>query len=65
MPLNMFVYPVVTGATVPAAFTTYGQLPSAQQTASLSPEAIAKGEKRWIQQWTAVVQQGRDPAAVR
>ncbi len=65
MPLNMFVYPVITGATVPAAFTTYGPVPTAEQTATLSPEAIAAGEKRWIEQWTAVVQQGRDPAAVR
>ena len=65
MPLNMFVYPVIAGAAVPAEFQAYGPVPTAQQTATLSPEAIASGEKRWIRQWTAVVQQGRAPAAVR
>ncbi len=65
MPLNMFVYPVIQGATVPKAFETYGPVPTARQTATLSPDAIARGEKRWIQQWTSVVQQGRAPSAVR
>ncbi len=65
MPLNMFVYPVIRGASVPPEFQTYGPVPSARQTASLSPDAIAAGEKRWIQQWTEVVQQGRAPSAVR
>ncbi|MEJ2291261.1 MAG: thiamine ABC transporter substrate-binding protein, partial [Deinococcales bacterium] len=46
MPLNMFVYPVIQGATVPPAFQTYGQVPTARQTATLSPSAIAQGEKR-------------------
>jgi thiamine transport system substrate-binding protein len=61
----MFVYPVIRGASVPPEFQTYGPVPSARQTASLSPDAIAAGEKRWIQQWTEVVQQGRAPSAVR
>jgi len=65
MPLNMFVYPVIKGASVPPEFETYGQVPTAQQTATLSPSTIAEGEKRWIQQWTEVVQQGRAPAVVR
>ena len=65
MPMNMFVYPVIQGATVPPAFREYSSVPSAKQTASLSPAAIDQGEKRWIQQWTEVVQQGRPPSAVR
>jgi len=65
MPANMFVYPVIRGASLPAAFQTYATVPGAQQLAELSPAAIAKGEKRWIEQWTAVVQQGRSPASVR
>jgi len=65
MPLNMFVYPVIQGATVPKAFQTYGPVPTARQTATLAPDVIASGEKRWIQQWTSVVQQGRAPSAVR
>jgi len=65
MPLNMFVYPVIRGASVPKAFQEYSPVPTASETATLSPESIAKGEKRWIEQWTAVVQQGRPPSAVR
>ena len=65
MPLNMFVYPVIRGATVPTAFQTYSPVPTSRQTATLSPAVIASGEKRWIEQWTAVVQQGRAPSAVR
>jgi len=65
MPLNMFVYPVVEGASVPQAFTQYSPVPGGAQVADLSPAAIAAGERHWIEQWTAVVQQGRAPSAVR
>lgn len=65
MPLNMFVYPVIEGASVPPQFRRFSKIPTAQQTATLSPAAIDKGERHWIEQWTAVVQQGRSPASVR
>jgi len=65
IPGNMFVYPVIRGASLPPAFQRYAPVPSSQQVADLSPEAIAKGERHWIEQWTAVVQQGRAPSTVR
>jgi len=65
IPANMFVYPVIGGAALPAAFEQYARVPSGPQVADLSPEAIAGGLQHWIEQWTAVVQQGRAPSAVR
>ena len=31
----------------------------------LSPETIAENQQRWLEEWTEVVMQGRDPEEVR
>ena len=59
VPLQMFVYPVDPGATLPEAFTKYAQAP--EQTAALSPEEIAANRDQWIQAWTDAVMK---PAAL-
>lgn len=65
VPGQMFVYPARTGVAVPPAFDAYATVPSEAQTATLDPDVIARNQKRWLDQWTRVVEQGRDPAAVR
>ncbi|MEE1834110.1 thiamine ABC transporter substrate-binding protein [Streptomyces sp. SP17KL33] len=53
MPLNMFVYPVVEGASVPAEFTEYG--PAAKDPETMAPEKIAKNRDQWVKSWTSLV----------
>ncbi|MFF4900582.1 thiamine ABC transporter substrate binding subunit [Streptomyces sp. NPDC001068] len=53
MPLNMFVYPVVEGAAVPAEFTKYG--PAAQDPETMAPEKIAADRDQWVKTWTSLV----------
>jgi thiamine transport system substrate-binding protein len=53
MPLNMFVYPVVKGATVPAEFTQYG--PPAEHPETLAPGKIAANRDQWVKSWTSLV----------
>ncbi|MGW0770262.1 thiamine ABC transporter substrate-binding protein [Streptomyces sp. NPDC002676] len=53
MPLNMFVYPVVKGAVVPADFTKYG--PQAKQPEIMAPEKIAANRDQWVKSWTSFV----------
>ncbi|MFF5474299.1 thiamine ABC transporter substrate binding subunit [Streptomyces achromogenes] len=53
MPLNMFVYPVVEGAAVPADFTEYG--PAAKDPETLAPEKIAANRDQWVSAWTSLV----------
>ncbi|MEU2053811.1 thiamine ABC transporter substrate-binding protein [Streptomyces bungoensis] len=53
MPLNMFVYPVVQGASVPADFTEYG--PAAAHPATLAPGKIAANRDQWVKSWTSLV----------
>ncbi|MGW2461711.1 thiamine ABC transporter substrate-binding protein [Streptomyces sp. NPDC001761] len=53
MPLNMFVYPVVQGASVPADFTKYG--PAAKDPATLAPDRIAANRDQWVKSWTSLV----------
>ncbi|MGW0884149.1 thiamine ABC transporter substrate-binding protein [Streptomyces sp. NPDC002671] len=53
MPLNMFVYPVVKGAAVPADFTKYG--PQAKQPEIMAPEKIAANRDQWVKAWTSLV----------
>ena len=50
MPLQMFVYPVNSSATLPDAFTKYAQTP--EQPATLAPDVIAANRDAWIQAWT-------------
>jgi thiamine transport system substrate-binding protein len=53
MPLNMFVYPVVEGASVPAEFTEYG--PAAKDPETMAPEKIAEMRDQWVKSWTSLV----------
>ncbi|GAA3892647.1 thiamine ABC transporter substrate-binding protein [Streptomyces lannensis] len=53
MPLNMFVYPVVQGAKVPAEFTEYG--PAATDPETMAPDLIAANRDQWVKSWTSLV----------
>ncbi len=53
MPLNMFVYPVVKGAAVPADFTKYG--PAAKDPETMAPDKIAANRDQWVKSWTSLV----------
>ncbi len=53
MPMQMFVLPVNTKATLPEAFTQYADTASAST--SLDPAAIAANRETWINAWTEVV----------
>ncbi|WP_149825698.1 thiamine ABC transporter substrate-binding protein [Streptomyces tailanensis] len=53
MPLNMFVYPVVEGASVPAEFTEYG--PAAKDPETMAPEKIAENRDQWVKSWNSLV----------
>jgi thiamine transport system substrate-binding protein len=53
MPLNMFVYPVVEGAAVPAEFTQYG--PAAKSPQTMAPGRIAAHRDQWVKSWTSLV----------
>ena len=65
IPLNMFVYPAVEGVPLPEAFERFAQVPVGEQVIELAPEAVEDGQRRWLEQWTRVVLQGRDPDEVR
>ncbi|MFC4507386.1 MULTISPECIES: thiamine ABC transporter substrate-binding protein [Streptomyces] len=53
MPLNMFVYPVIEGAAVPAEFTEYG--PAAKDPETMDPAKIAADRDQWVKSWTSLV----------
>ena len=53
MPMNMFVYPVIKGAEVPAEFTEYG--PAAKDPATMAPARIAANRDQWVSSWTSLV----------
>jgi thiamine transport system substrate-binding protein len=53
MPLNMFVYPVLEGAVVPAEFTQYG--PPAEDPETMEPAKIAADRDQWVKSWTSLV----------
>ncbi len=53
MPLNMFVYPVVKGARVPAEFTEYG--PAVEDPETMAPAKIADNRDQWVKSWTSLV----------
>lgn len=53
MSLNMFVYPVLDGAKVPAEFTQYG--PAAKDPQTMAPGTIADHRDQWVKQWTSLV----------
>ncbi len=53
MPLQMFVFPVNTKATLPDSFVKYAAL--AQSPALMDPAAIAAHREAWINAWTEAV----------
>jgi thiamine transport system substrate-binding protein len=53
IPLNMFVYPALSTARVPDAFTRFTQVPPAP--ATMDPEQIRDNRDRWIEEWTDIV----------
>jgi thiamine transport system substrate-binding protein len=53
VPLQMFVFPVVTGTPLPVEFTKYAPLPAKPLT--LPADEITQNRDRWISQWTAAV----------
>ncbi|MFC8515019.1 thiamine ABC transporter substrate binding subunit [Streptomyces sp. NPDC057257] len=53
MPLNMFVYPVREGATVPAEFEKYGKPATDPET--MAPDKIADNRDQWVKSWTSLV----------
>lgn len=65
IPLNMYVYPVVDDATLPGVFEQYAQTPTPEQIALLPPEEVEANLSDWLDAWTQVVQQGREPEEVR
>lgn len=61
---NMFVYPAVEGVSLPTEFDQYSQIPTPEQTVTL-PEATEENLLTWLNKWTQVVEQGRNPADLR
>jgi thiamine transport system substrate-binding protein len=53
MPLNMFVFPVLRDAALPAEFTSFAVVPA--QPLSLPPADIDANRERWIAEWTNAV----------
>ncbi len=53
IPLQMFMFPVLSGASLPQVFKEYVSI--AEQPASLTPDLISKNRDRWIQDWTEAV----------
>ncbi len=53
MPMQIFVYPVLPSAKLPAEFVKYAEMP--ENPASLAPNLIAKNREQWIQDWTETV----------
>ncbi|MGI6251374.1 MAG: thiamine ABC transporter substrate-binding protein [Anaerolineaceae bacterium] len=50
VPGQMFVYPVLPGANLPADYVTASQIP--EKPASLDPALIAANREAWVQAWT-------------
>lgn len=53
MPLQMFVFPTNTSAKLDDTFTSFLAVP--EQTAQVSPDAIAQKREKWLAEWTEVV----------
>jgi thiamine transport system substrate-binding protein len=53
IPLQMFVFPAVTGTPLPPEFTQYASIPSDPFT--LPPAEIGRHREDWIKQWTNTV----------
>jgi thiamine transport system substrate-binding protein len=55
VPLQMYVYPVVTGTPLPEVFTKYAQVPADPFT--MTPQEIGANRTAWLNQWTQIVLQ--------
>jgi len=53
MPLNMFVFPARSDATLPSVFTEFATVPDHPET--MDPALIDQHREEWIQQWTEIV----------
>lgn len=53
MPMQMFVFPVNSQASLPEAFVKFAQIPD--RPAQLDPETIAANREKWIADWTKTV----------
>ncbi|MEY2454899.1 MAG: thiamine transport system substrate-binding protein [Acidimicrobiaceae bacterium] len=53
MPLNMFVYPVRTGAALPPEFTAYSTKPASVH--ELAVDTVGQKREQWIKDWTSTV----------
>jgi thiamine transport system substrate-binding protein len=53
IPLQMYVFPVNENAKLNETFQKYLAIP--QETAQVSPDAIAENREKWIQEWTEMV----------
>lgn len=65
IPLEMFVHPVVAGAALPPEFVEHAVLVDGVAAQGLASSVIQANQRRWLDQWTAVMMQGRSPASVR
>ncbi|MCX6047745.1 MAG: thiamine ABC transporter substrate-binding protein [Chloroflexi bacterium] len=53
MPLQMYVYPALTGAALPELFTKFAEIPS--DPAQMDPALIDAHREQWIEAWTNAV----------
>ncbi len=53
IPLQMWVYPVLPGASLPPVFAEHGVI--AQEPARLDPQAIEQNRERWIETWRSTM----------
>lgn len=53
MPLNMFVAPVLTGASLPEAFTKFAITPD--KPLNVKPAEIAANRDTWVEEWRSIV----------
>lgn len=65
IPTSMFVHPVRPDVPLPDAYERFATLPDEEGIARMDAERIEANGERWLDQWTRVVRQDRDPAEVR
>jgi thiamine transport system substrate-binding protein len=53
IPLQMWVYPARSGASLPEVFTRHAQTPA--QPAAITPAQIEAGREKWLKAWTDMV----------
>ena len=65
IPGVMFVYPVVAGTPLPGEFDEFAPEPEERHLAVVEGDRIAADLEAWLEEWTAVVVQGRSAADLR